>query len=183
MNRFLLFGLPLLVFAGLAALFLTQLRSGKQASEISSVLVGQPLPAFKLPGVSGRAGDGLSTDDFKGGQPTVLNIWASWCAPCKIEHPVFLELKGRGVIVHGVLFRDTEANARSYLSELGDPYTGLGIDAKGRLGIDLGVTGVPETFVIDGRGVVRLRHAGPVDDHVIKTTILPALETAKTPLP
>jgi cytochrome c biogenesis protein CcmG, thiol:disulfide interchange protein DsbE len=178
MNRTILFGFPLVLFLGLGAVFLSQLRSGKQASEIESVLVGQEVPPVVLPAVAGRAGAGFDAAGLKTGQPSVVNFWATWCAPCKIEHPHLLALKARGVTVHGVLYRDKAAAATDYLQEMGDPFTMLGDDAKGLTGIEFGITGVPETFVVDGHGKVVLRFQGPLDEDSVKRQILPALNIA-----
>lgn len=178
MNRTILFGFPLILFLGLAAVFLSQLSSGKQASEIESVLVGQEVPAVALPSVAGREGAGFETSALKTGQPSVVNFWATWCAPCKIEHPHLLALKARGVTVHGVLYRDKAGAAIDYLKEMGDPFTMLGDDAKGLTGIEFGITGVPETFVVDGQGKVVLRFQGPLDEDSINRQILPALNAA-----
>lgn len=175
MTRVWFFLLPLAVFLGLGAIFLAQLRSGKQASEIESVLVGKTIPSLVLPAVAGRDGAGFDSTTLKSGRPSIVNFWATWCAPCKIEHPQLLALKARGVAVHGVLYRDKADKAAEYLKELGDPFTMLGDDPKGLTGIEFGITGVPETFVIDGAGKVVLRFQGPLDEHAVKRQILPAL--------
>jgi cytochrome c biogenesis protein CcmG/thiol:disulfide interchange protein DsbE len=175
MNRTVFFALPLALFLGLGGVFLSQLRSGKQASEIESVLVGREVPGFVLAPVAGRTGAGFDASALKSGRPSVVNFWATWCGPCKIEHPHLLALKARGVTVHGVLYRDKAVQATQYLAEMGDPFTMLGDDAKGLTGIEFGITGVPETFVVDGGGVVVLRIQGPIDDEVVNRQILPAL--------
>jgi cytochrome c biogenesis protein CcmG/thiol:disulfide interchange protein DsbE len=175
MNRVWLFLLPLALFLALSNVFFTQLRSGKQASEIESVLVGRQVPALTLSAVAGRDGAGFDSAALKTGTPSVVNFWATWCAPCKIEHPHLLALKARGVTVHGVLYRDKADNAADYLKELGDPFTMLGDDPKGLTGIEFGITGVPETFVIDGSGKVVTRFQGPLDEESLKRQILPAL--------
>jgi cytochrome c biogenesis protein CcmG/thiol:disulfide interchange protein DsbE len=170
-----LFLLPLLVFAGLGAAFLLQLRSGKQASEIESVLIGQSAPNVALAVVAGRDGPGFTFEGLSQGRPSVVNFWATWCAPCKVEHPELLALKARGVTVHGVLYRDKADKAVAYLQELGDPFTMLGDDAKGTTGIAFGITGVPETFVVDGQGKIVARFQGALDEESVKRQILPAL--------
>jgi cytochrome c biogenesis protein CcmG, thiol:disulfide interchange protein DsbE len=170
-----LFLLPLIVFFGLAAAFLLQLRSGEQASEIESVLIGQRAPAIALDAVAGRAGPAFASEGLAQGTPSVVNFWATWCGPCKVEHPHLLALKARGITVHGVLYRDKADKAAAYLQELGDPFTMLGDDAKGMTGIAFGITGVPETFVVDGQGVIVARFQGPLDEESVKRQILPAL--------
>jgi cytochrome c biogenesis protein CcmG/thiol:disulfide interchange protein DsbE len=131
-----------------------------------------------LPAVAGRQGAGFDAAALKSGTPSVVNFWATWCAPCKIEHPQLLALKARGVAVHGVLYRDKADAAVAYLKEMGDPFSMLGDDAKGLTGIEFGITGVPETFVVDGQGKVVLRFQGPLDDASVKRQILPALNIA-----
>lgn len=178
MNRSLMYVTPLALFLGLGVVFLIQLRSGKQASEIESVLIGHEVPAFTLAPVAARDSAGFDAAALKSGRPSVVNFWATWCAPCKIEHPQLLALKALGVPVHGVLYRDKGDAARDYLAEMGDPFTMLGDDPKGLTGIAFGITGVPETFVVDGRGVVVLRIQGPLDEESINRQILPALNVA-----
>ena len=178
MSRTWFFLLPLAVFLGLGSVFLTQLRSGKQASEIESVLVGRQVPALTLSAVAGRDGESFDSARLKTGTPSIVNFWATWCAPCKIEHPQLLALKARGVAVHGILYRDKAEHAGPYLQELGDPFSMLGDDPKGLTGIEFGITGVPETFVIDGTGKVVLRFQGPLDEESVKRQILPALNIA-----
>jgi cytochrome c biogenesis protein CcmG, thiol:disulfide interchange protein DsbE len=175
MRRAWFFALPLAAFAGLGAVFWTQLRSGKQASEIESVLVGHQVPALALAAVAGRNGPAFDSAALKTGTPSVVNFWATWCGPCKIEHPQLLALKARGVSVHGVLYRDKADQAVAYLRDMGDPFAMLGDDPKGLTGIEFGITGVPETFVIDGAGKVVLRFQGPLDEESVKRQILPAL--------
>jgi cytochrome c biogenesis protein CcmG, thiol:disulfide interchange protein DsbE len=175
MSRGLMFATPLALFLGLGAVFLVQLRSGKQASEIESVLVGREIPAIALPGLAGRDGVPFDTTQLKSGGPSIVNFWATWCAPCKVEHPQLLALKARGVPVHGVLYRDKADAATAYLAEMGDPFLMLGDDPKGLTGIEFGITGVPETFVVDGQGIIVLRIQGPLDEEIINRQILPML--------
>jgi cytochrome c biogenesis protein CcmG/thiol:disulfide interchange protein DsbE len=178
MRRVSLFGLPLALFLGVGAVFWIQLRSGKQASEIESVLIGREVPPLTLGAVVGRSGAGFDGAALKTGTPSVVNFWATWCAPCKIEHPHLLALKARGVTVHGVLYRDKADAAAAYLTEMGDPFAMLGDDPKGLTGIEFGITGVPETFVVDGQGKVVMRFQGPLDEEAVKRQILPALNAA-----
>jgi cytochrome c biogenesis protein CcmG, thiol:disulfide interchange protein DsbE len=170
-----MFAIPVALFLALGAVFLTQLRSGKQASDIESVLVGQQVPTVALAAVTGRDGAAFDSANLKTGTPSVVNFWATWCAPCKIEHPQLLALQARGIAVHGVLYRDKSDKAVAYLKDMGDPFMMLGDDPKGLTGIDFGITGVPETFVIDGAGKVVLRFQGPLDEDSINRQILPAL--------
>jgi cytochrome c biogenesis protein CcmG/thiol:disulfide interchange protein DsbE len=154
----LLFVVPVLVFAVVLVAFVLGLR--RDPSKLPSVLINRPLPGFSLPAV--RPGDaGLASADFRG-QPMMLNVFASWCVSCRIEHPVLLRLKSEGVPIHGLDWKDQARLGAQYLTDNGDPYIKVGNDESGRTGIDLGVTGVPETFVVDRRGQVRYKQVGPI---------------------
>jgi len=110
---------------------------------------------------------------------TLVNYWASWCAPCRVEHPNLEELAESGITIYGVNYKDKPGNALGFLEELGNPYAAMGADAQGRMALDWGVYGVPETYVIDGDGQIVLRFAGPITDRVMEKTILPAIEKAR----
>ncbi len=147
---------------------LTKDRQGKSPSP----LIGKPVPEFSLPPVKGRA-LGLATADLKG-QVALVNVFASWCVACREEHPVLLELAKKGVVpIHGLDYKDKPADAQAWLDELGDPYTRTGSDIAGRVGIDWGVYGVPETFVVDRNGVIAYKHIGPITPKALEDTILP----------
>jgi cytochrome c biogenesis protein CcmG/thiol:disulfide interchange protein DsbE len=177
MMRKLLYFIPALIVAVLGAAFYMQL--GKDASKVPSALIGQPAPAFSLGAVEGTGKPGLATPDFTG-KVTVLNVFASWCVPCRAEHPVVTELAKRDDIeVVGLNYKDKPADALKWLRELGDPYDRIGADSDGRVGIDFGVYGVPETFVIDAAGVIRAKHVGPLTPAHITSVINPAIEAAK----
>lgn len=162
----LLFLLPVLVFSGLALLFLVRLYAG-DPSRLPSALIGRPAPAFALaplPGLTrdGQAVPGLSADDVRG-KVTIVNVWASWCAPCRQEHPLLMELaKDPAVRVVGINYKDDPENARRFLGALGNPFARVGIDGAGRTAIDWGVYGVPETFVVGPDGTIRHKHIGPL---------------------
>jgi cytochrome c biogenesis protein CcmG, thiol:disulfide interchange protein DsbE len=161
-----LYLLPLLVFAGLALLFLVRLFAG-DPSRVPSALIGRPVPAFTLDPVPGltEAGNpvpGLSDADLKG-RVTVVNVWASWCVPCRQEHPALVELaKDPAVRVVGINYKDNPDNARRFLRDLGNPFAAIGADSSGRAAIDWGVYGVPETFVVGPDGTIRHKHIGPL---------------------
>lgn len=164
---------PLAVFLGLAVLFAYGLTMN--ASELPSVLIGKQVPEFTLPPVEGRQ-LGLSASDLKG-EVSLLNVFASWCAECRREHPVFMRLQAENVVpVHGLNYKDKPEDARNWLDELGDPYTRTGADISGRVGIDFGVYGVPETFIVDRDGVIVHKHIGAVSERALKETILPLIE-------
>jgi cytochrome c biogenesis protein CcmG/thiol:disulfide interchange protein DsbE len=169
--------IPVLCFAAIGALFIAGLGR-EDARVLPSALIDKPAPTFDLPPL--REGEpGFSTADLKAGDVTVVNIWASWCVPCRIEHPKIEELAGMGVTVHGLNYRDSRANAESFLNELGDPFTLIGFDEKGRQGIEWGVYGVPETFVLTGDGRIVYKHIGPIQNDDLETKVLPAIEKAK----
>jgi cytochrome c biogenesis protein CcmG, thiol:disulfide interchange protein DsbE len=161
-----LFLVPLFVFAALALLFLVRLYAG-DPSRVPSALIGRPVPAFTLeplPGLShaGQPVPGLSDADLKG-RVTVVNVWASWCVPCRQEHPALVELaKNPTVRVVGINYKDNPENARRFLGSLGNPFAAIGIDPNGRAAIDWGVYGVPETFVVGPDGTIRHKHIGPL---------------------
>lgn len=164
--RRLLYLLPVLVFAALALLFLVRLYAGDPA-RLPSALIGRPAPAFvlaPLPGLvrGGEAVPGLSDADLKG-RVTLVNIWASWCAPCRQEHPLLMGLaKDPSIRLVGIDYKDDPENARRFLGALGNPFAAVGADISGRTGIDWGVYGVPETFVIGPDGTIRHKHIGPL---------------------
>ncbi|HEX3429842.1 MAG TPA: DsbE family thiol:disulfide interchange protein [Rhizomicrobium sp.] len=168
--------LPLVFFAALAAVFALGLN--RDPSLIPSMLINKPLPSFSLPSV--RAGDpGLASQDFRG-QPMLLNMFASWCVSCRVEHPLLLDLRSRGVAIAGIDWEDKPAAGAKYLKENGDPYARVGLDSSGRIGIDLGITGVPETFVVDKHGRVRYKQIGPIETAEWENTIRPLMDTLRT---
>ncbi|HEY2009324.1 MAG TPA: DsbE family thiol:disulfide interchange protein [Rhizomicrobium sp.] len=171
----LLFILPVALFAAVIGAFMLGLRH--DPSHITSVLIDKPLPAFALPAV--RNNQGLASADFKG-EPMLLNVFASWCVACREEHQMLLQLKQQGVVIQGLDWKDDAADGARYLVENGDPYIKAGNDASGRTGIDLGVAGVPETFVVDGRGRVRYKFIGPIDADDWENTLKPLLQRLRS---
>lgn len=170
----LLFLLPPLLALGIGALFLIGLIRGED--ELPSTRQGGPAPAIMVE----RLGDKPLLERALLDAPgvKVVNFFASWCAPCRAEHPNIARL-ARTVPVYGVNYKDKPDNALGFLAELGDPYAAIGADANGRTAIEWGVYGIPETFIIDGNGTVVLRFAGPITSRVLEGTILPAIEAAK----
>ncbi len=143
---------------------------------IPSAVIGKPLPEFDLKPLY-TGGELVAKADFKKGDVKLINIFASWCIPCRIEHPLLMALKARGVLIYGLNYKDSEDDGRKFLEELGNPFHEIGIDKHGRVGIDLGISGVPETFVVSGDGVVLFQHNnGPLTREVIEKSILPLLE-------
>lgn len=144
----------------------------RDPSLLPSTLVGRPVPQFSLPPVKGRT-LGLSSADLKG-HVSLVNVFASWCTACRAEHPLFMRLKATGAVpVFGLNYKDRPADAASWFDELGDPYARTGADINGRVAIDWGVYGVPETFVVAKDGTIAYRHVGPVTPEVLAQTILP----------
>lgn len=169
---------PLLVFLGLAALFLMQLLSGRDASQIPSALIGQPAPKTMLPPLEGGGQPGLDSETFAG-KVTLVNVWASWCAPCREEHPVLLGLAADGRFeMAGLNYKDSPDNARRFLGDLGNPFRAIGVDRSGRAAIDWGVYGVPETFVVGRDGRILFKHVGPLTPQAAATTLMPEIEKA-----
>ncbi|HNV87716.1 MAG TPA: DsbE family thiol:disulfide interchange protein [Methylotenera sp.] len=143
--------------------------------EVPSPLVGKPAPSFQAP-VLGEAGKTFNSDDMKG-QVWLLNVWASWCAACREEHPVLMAMEKTGQIAtYGLDYKDTDAEAQAVLKEHGNPYKVVATDADGKIGIDYGVYGVPETYVIDKTGVIRYKQIGPITEEILLTKIVPLLK-------
>ena len=178
MNRWtprLLLLLPLLLFGALVLLMAGNLGKPTDAV-IRSHMVGKPVPAFALEGVGGT--EGLSAADLATGKPVLVNVFASWCLPCAVEAPQLQLLKDKGATIHGIAVRDTPEKVAAFLARHGNPFTRIGDDKAGRMLIAFGASGVPETYVIDGRGVIRHQHLGEIrPEHVPE--LLAELEKAK----
>jgi cytochrome c biogenesis protein CcmG/thiol:disulfide interchange protein DsbE len=170
MNRFLI---PLAVFLVLVAFLAIGL--GLNPREVPSPLIGKPAPAFQLPQLHAQ-GKVLGKQDMLG-QVWLLNVWASWCVSCREEHPVLVELSRRNVVpIYGLNYKDTRNEALGWLGQFGNPYTMSIVDADGSVGINYGVYGVPETFVIDKAGVIRYKQIGPVTPEALRDKILPLVQ-------
>ncbi len=165
--------LPPILFGGLALLFLLGMNR-ENPDELPSALVGRPAPAIEVSQFSDM--QEVTDADLRGGGLKLVNFWASWCGPCRVEHPNLMALKAEGVEIIGVNYKDQPANAVRFLSELGDPYAKGGADTTGRMALNWGVYGVPETYLIDGEGKVVLRIAGPVTQREIDERLGPAME-------
>lgn len=183
MKRLLPF-LPLVVLAALCALFgVWALNHDPEYRP--DALVGQPVPETVLPMLTGAAA-GPGHVDLKTagvGKPMLINVFASWCAPCRVEHPKLMALKARGVAVVGVAWKDEPADTRRFLDELGDPYAMVLVDREGRAGTDLGVSGAPETFAVDAMGKVVAKFSGPLVDDAEIERLVAALQAPPRPLP
>ncbi|GAB4071472.1 DsbE family thiol:disulfide interchange protein [Ancylobacter sonchi] len=183
LRRRLLLLVPLALFAALAVLFYGRLFSG-DPSRLPSVLIGRPAPALDLPPLEGLSRDGVAVPGLPAGavgkgEVTVLNVFASWCVPCRDEHPHLVELSRMpGFRLVGLNYKDDAGNARRFLGTFGNPYAAVGVDANGRAAIEWGVYGVPETFVIGRDGRIAYKYIGPIDAEGLRNRLLPEIEKA-----
>ena len=169
-----LFSLPLAVFVAIVLWVAVPLVRGDDPNALPSTLIDQPAPDFALPALPGRT-DGFATADL-GQRPVLVNVFASWCTPCLAEHPLITRLaEEHGVPVYGINYKNDPADALVWLDRHGDPYTAVGVDREGRVALDWGVYGVPETFVVDAAGHIRFRHPGPLTPDLVQDTLLPLL--------
>ena len=170
MNRYLI---PVAVFVALIALLSIGLRY--DPTRVPSPLIDHPLPKFELPLVQAPERK-LGSADLHG-KVMLLNVWASWCVACRDEHALLLKLaRERGIAIYGLDYKDTREDAMRWLSTMGDPYIASAFDADGRVGIDLGVYGVPETFVVDRSGIIRYKQIGPLTGDMVRGKVLPLLD-------
>ena len=175
-RRLWLYLLPIAVFAGIGVLLYAGLF--RDPTLVPSPLVGKPVPEFALGPVQGRE-LGLSSQDLRG-EVSLVNVFASWCVACRDEHPLLLALQREDVLpIHGLNYKDAPDDAAAWLDALGDPYTRIGADLDGRVGIDWGVYGVPETFVVDRNGHIAYKHIGPVTPRVLDEIILPLVRALR----
>ena len=180
MNRRVWLLLPLLVFVGLAGFFAVGLT--RDPRTIRSVLINQPVPDFELPPIRGRE-RGFASADLKG-QVSLVNIFGSWCVACQVEHPFLMKIKERNIVpLHGIDWREETPDAGpNWLKRYGDPYTLIGDDPRSRAAIAFGVTGAPETFVVDGNAVIRYKHVGPITPEVWNKTLWPLIQELRREL-
>jgi cytochrome c biogenesis protein CcmG, thiol:disulfide interchange protein DsbE len=173
MNRTLKFLIPLVLF--LVAVGFLAKGLFLNPREVPSPLVGKPAPAFVAP-ILGETGKAFNSADMKG-QVWLLNVWASWCAACRDEHPLLMEMaQSKRIVMHGLAYKDTDAEAQQVLVAMGNPYNKVITDAEGKIGIDYGVYGVPETYVIDKAGIIRYKHIGPLTPEILLNKIVPLLK-------
>ena len=174
--------IPVLLFFALVTVFAISLVGSIQtppAMQQASALIDKPAPRTLLPALDAKT-EAFTPEDLAQGHVTVLNVWASWCVPCRAEAPALAQLAAmKGVSLYGLVYKDTPAKAREFLNQTGNPYQRINFDGDGQAGIDWGVTGVPETFVIDGKGIVRLRYAGPLVGTALTDIVMPAIERAR----
>lgn len=166
-----LYLVPVLLFVVVAAYFAVALRPGRDPQALPSAMIGKPAPAFVLAGLDGSAG--LSRAEL-GGQVALVNFFSSWCVPCRVEQPLLMRLAEREhVPLYGIDYKDEPEAASRLLAQLGNPYRGIGLDRDGRVGIEFGVYGVPETYLVDKQGRIRYRYAGPLTGEVLDKELLP----------
>ncbi len=164
---------PLLIFIVLVVFLGIGLTLNPR--EIPSPLIDKPMPIFSLPQLK-ESDKTLSSNDFLS-KVSLLNVWASWCVACRSEHPVLLDLSRTGVVnIYGLNYKDKREEALRWLDYYGDPYTKNIHDLSGKLGIDFGVYGVPETFIIDQKGIIRYKHIGPITEDILKNKLLPIIK-------
>jgi cytochrome c biogenesis protein CcmG/thiol:disulfide interchange protein DsbE len=182
MNR-LVYVIPVLVFAGIAAFFFAGLRERASVAPdaLPSMLIDKPAPITPLPALDSQA-RAFTASDLRAGHVSIVNVFASWCVPCRQEAPALAALaQMKGVPLYGMVYRDAPDKARAFLTEVGNHYARIDLDRDGRAGIDWGIYGVPETFIIDGRGIVRFRYADPLTPDALTNVILPAIARAQAP--
>lgn len=169
--------IPVILFLGLAIAL--GLGLSRNPQEIPSALIDKPIPAFTLPPVQGRT-LGLASADL-GGEISLVNVFASWCVACRAEHPLLMRLEAdRAVPIHGLNYKDAPADAARWLDTLGDPYTRTGSDRDGRVAIDWGVYGVPETFVVSAGGRIAYKHIGPLTEKALDEIVLPLVRRLRS---
>lgn len=175
MMRRLLFLLPVIVFAVIAGYFLKGLAPDRDPNNVPTAMIDKPTPSFDLAAVPGLDAPGLATADLQGGGVAMVNFFASWCVPCRAEHEYLTALtEETGVPLYGINHRDKPEDAAAWLAELGNPYRRIGAD-PGRAAVEWGVTGVPETFIIDDAGRIRWHHRGPLVPELIEREVKPLL--------
>jgi len=179
MTRRLLVVLPVAAFLAIAAILAVLLTDGERDPRlVPSPLVGQPAPRLALPAIPGDGQKpGFDPAEF-GGRPLLVNVFASWCVPCLAEHPLLTRLAADGYRIWGIDYRDRTDAATAWLARHGNPYERIGADPDGRAAVEWGITGVPDTFVVNAQGIVRLRHGGPLTADIVARDILPALRDA-----
>lgn len=176
--------IPLIFFLGLAGLFYFGLQSG-DPSKLPSALLGKPVPEFKLPPLEGLKENGkqvaaFSNTDLAQGKVSIVNIWASWCIPCRIEHPFLVQLAAlSGAPLFGINYKDGTEGARRFLGRYGNPFVAVGVDSSGSTAIDWGVYGIPETFIVGGDGTILYKHVGPIDGQIIEKQLMPAIKKGR----
>jgi cytochrome c biogenesis protein CcmG/thiol:disulfide interchange protein DsbE len=167
-----LYLLPVLVFAAVVGYFILALDPNRDPHLLPSAMIDKPAPAFELAGFAGKPG--LALGEITG-HVVLVNFFASWCLPCRAEHALLMQMAKDGLPLYGIDYKDKQIDGMNFLQQFGDPFRRIGLDSEGRTGIDFGVYGVPETYVIDKQGRIRLRHVGPLTEEDLKQELLPLL--------
>ena len=170
--RRLLYVLPIALLAALGIAFAVGL--GRDPQKLPSALLGKPAPSFALPSIDGSAG-GFASTELKG-KVSLINVWASWCPPCRVEHPILMDIAKSGIPIYGINYKDKPEDATRFLTNLGNPFTAIGADRDGKVAIDFGVYGYPETFVTDRDGIIRYKHVGPINKLDWERTLAPIVQ-------
>ncbi|WP_306114972.1 MULTISPECIES: DsbE family thiol:disulfide interchange protein [unclassified Roseovarius] len=176
--------LPALVALILGGFFLWGLNPDRDPNAVPTARIAKPVPEFDLPAVAGIETPGLSADNLREtGEPVLVNVFASWCVPCRAEHAVLTRfVEQDGIRLMGINYQDKPEDAADWLADLGNPYERIGSDLDGRVGVDWAISGVPETFVVDANGVVVFRYVGPIIAPEAQAEVRAALDAAKEPL-
>jgi len=170
--------IPVAIFVMLAVVMAWGLLWRGDRDALRSTFIEKPAPDFALPKLLAED-ETVSIEDLKGNGPVVVNFWASWCAPCRVEHPELVKLANEGVRVVGINYKDDDEKAKRFLEGLGNPFEAVGVDETGRTGITYGVAGLPETFVLDADGTILYKHVGPINPGELDEKIRPAIEAAR----
>ncbi len=172
--------IPPLLLAIAAAAFLWRLDYEKGPGGAPSALIDDPVPSFSLPSIEGTGVPGFSSVDLRAGEVVLVNVFASWCYPCRIEHPFLMRIaEERVAAIYGINYKDKRSNVVKWLTERGSPYAAIGADESGRVTTDWGTHGVPQTFVIDRAGSIRYRHVGPLSPEILEETIFPLIRSLR----
>ena len=185
-GRYMLAVIPLAIFAVFAGtagkMLYDQEVNGKNVSDLPSALIGTKAPTLAMAGLDGSDTQALTSEAIAG-KLTLVNVFASWCAPCRLEHPQLLELQRQGVAVVGIAYKDDPVATRAFLDDLGDPFAMVLVDREGRAGLDLGISGVPETFAVDAMGKITAKASGPLIQPADIEPLIAALNAPPRPLP
>ncbi len=179
-SKILIYLAPVLALLIVASGLLWGLDPERGPSETPSALIDDPIPDFALPPLEGSDVPGFASADLRTGEVVLVNVFASWCYPCRVEHPYLMHLsRERSTPIYGINYKDKPSDALNWLADQGDPYLAVGADESGGVSIDWGISGVPETLVIDRGGAIRYRHVGPLSSSALEETVLPLIKSLR----